>query len=274
MNDINNPPASDETKMSEEAPEQASGEVPQTDGSAKVQLSEANPPASDETKMSEEALQHALETSGEVPQSNGGATVQFSTATYTVNRNETASALITVTRQGPTSGTTSVKYATDSGQNDYIPASGTLTFEPGETRQVFAIEVTDKLSDQTTVVGLALTTPVGAKLGSPSKSQVRFLPESARESIFASLFHNPETANVLKHIGLAVSLILGFYLLSDFILNKDEAHSAKWASYLKPHTSQPPYETDGLFKVFFFACREGSVRATVGDDSRTHAAPS
>src|SRR5262249_59077369 len=62
--------------------------------------------------------------------------LQFSSATYAVNESQ-ATAIITVTRTGGSTGTVSVHYATSDGTatagSDYAATSGTLTFANGET---------------------------------------------------------------------------------------------------------------------------------------------
>lgn len=101
-----------------------------------------------------------------------GATVQFSSATYSVNENG-GSAMITVTRSGSTTGTSTVSYTTSNGTaisgSDYTTATGTLTFPAGSTSQTFMVPIiNDNLTEPDETVNLALSAPTGATLGTPS----------------------------------------------------------------------------------------------------------
>ncbi len=177
------------------------------------------------------------------PQSKNGnsPTVQFSNANYSVNKDETASALIAVTLAGRTTDRASVTYRTDSGKG-YLPVSGTLIFEPGQTRQTFAVSTDSSLPEAAAYVDLALGDPVGATLGDPNTSSLSFLPADDYEKLyprrfFVPIFSDPKTGRVIRHILLAVILILGFYFMGDFVLHKGEAHSAEWAKHLQPQTT-------------------------------------
>jgi hypothetical protein len=82
-------------------------------------------------------------------------------------------ATITVFRSAG-GGTVTVPYMTTGGSAvpgvDYVPVSGLLTFEPGETVQTFSVPILfNGASDASSVVGLAIGEPTGgAGLGSPS----------------------------------------------------------------------------------------------------------
>jgi hypothetical protein len=96
-------------------------------------------------------------------------TVEFSSATYSVSESG-GSATITVTRSGPTTGTTTVHYSTSDGTaqapDDYTSSSGTLTFAPGETSKTFSVPIIDDLLDETDeTVNLTLDSPTGGVLG-------------------------------------------------------------------------------------------------------------
>jgi hypothetical protein len=100
-------------------------------------------------------------------------TVQFSTATYTVVESAGV-ATITVTRAGGSGGYFTVPYSTADGTAlagvDYLPASGTLTFEPGVDTQTFLVTIlNDVTNEPDKTVLLNLGTPTGAAtLGTPS----------------------------------------------------------------------------------------------------------
>jgi Tol biopolymer transport system component len=103
--------------------------------------------------------------------STGGATlVEFTSAGYLAGEN-TAIAILTVTRTGNTSGITTVEFATVNGtatnRSDYSDHFGTLTFNPGETSKSFTILITDDVfieNDETVTATLSNVT--GAALGS------------------------------------------------------------------------------------------------------------
>ena len=100
--------------------------------------------------------------------------LQFSTSTYSVAE-DGGSAIIVVTRTLGSDGEVTVDYATSPGSAsttaDYTPASGTITFGPGDTdEQTFAIPiVNDAVVEGDETVTLTLSNPTGgAVLGEPS----------------------------------------------------------------------------------------------------------
>ena len=101
--------------------------------------------------------------------------LRFSAAAYTVA--ETAGiATISVTRVGSAVISLTVDYtttaagtATPGPGGDYTPVSGTLTFAPGQTSRSFTVPIVDDdVVDGPKTVGLQLTNPTGATLGTPS----------------------------------------------------------------------------------------------------------
>ena len=103
------------------------------------------------------------------PAAAGATTVQFSAGNYSVAENSTA--LLTVTRTGDLSGTSTVDFITVNGsasnRSDYAFSSGTLRFGPGETSKTISVLITDDVfieNDETLTV--ALSNPSGAVLGS------------------------------------------------------------------------------------------------------------
>ncbi len=110
-------------------------------------------------------------------------TVQFNSSVFSVSEGPPPTgatarvATIVVTRAGDLTGTVSVDYATSDGtgptpasqRSDYITASGTLTFTPGQFTKTFSVLIIDDgYVEQTETVNLTLSNPVGADLGSPS----------------------------------------------------------------------------------------------------------
>ncbi|HEU4366898.1 MAG TPA: Calx-beta domain-containing protein [Methylomirabilota bacterium] len=101
--------------------------------------------------------------------------LRFRATSYTVA--ETAgAATITVSRAGSTAGVVTVGYATTATGSatpgpggDFTPVAGTLTFAAGQTSRTFTVPVLDDdVADGAKTVGLRLTNPVGAGLGTPS----------------------------------------------------------------------------------------------------------
>jgi hypothetical protein len=77
-----------------------------------------------------------------------GTTLSISDATVTEPDAGTVLATFTVTLSSPSAGTVTVNYATANGlkygataPGDYLPASGTLTFDPGQTTRTIDVTV-------------------------------------------------------------------------------------------------------------------------------------
>ena len=96
-------------------------------------------------------------------------TLQFSNADYFVS-DVGPEAVITVTRVGGLSGTSTVDYATGGGTAvagvDYDPVSGTLTFAAGESTQSFIVPISSGQNGSGNKnLELILSNPTGADLG-------------------------------------------------------------------------------------------------------------
>jgi hypothetical protein len=108
----------------------------------------------------------------EVPQAGE---LRFRQARYTVNE-AVGRAVITVERVGGRSGRVSVQYSTGEYEaragEDFLPTSGTLVFEDGETEKRFTVTVlNDALFEGDEELRLALANPTGgATLGAPSQA--------------------------------------------------------------------------------------------------------
>jgi hypothetical protein len=95
--------------------------------------------------------------------------VQFSQADYSLAEN-LGPATIEVTLNAPSTQPVTVDYATSDGTalagSDYTAASGTLTFDPGETSTSFTIDfINDGDVEGNETLNLTLTNPVGGILG-------------------------------------------------------------------------------------------------------------
>lgn len=108
---------------------------------------------------------------------NNLSAINFALTNYTVAKNvASGKALIDVLRLGDTNGTSTVDfYTTTNGTavtgTDYTPASGTLTFNPGDSDRAFQIAINNNgLVEGDRTVGLALTNVTGSLLFSPSNS--------------------------------------------------------------------------------------------------------
>ncbi len=95
--------------------------------------------------------------------------VQFSSSQYNVTESD-LEAPITVTLSGPSAFTVTVGYATADGSalhaSDYVSASGELTFTPGITTQVFAVDIiSDSIAEPLKALNLSLSNPTNTSLG-------------------------------------------------------------------------------------------------------------
>ncbi|MEW8505145.1 MAG: Calx-beta domain-containing protein [Candidatus Thiodiazotropha sp.] len=84
---------------------------------------------------------------------------------------------IDVLRQGGSSGTALIDYATSDGSatagSEYEVASGTLSFADGETSKSFTVSLLDDFDfEGTETINLDLSNPFGAVLGSPSSATI------------------------------------------------------------------------------------------------------
>jgi hypothetical protein len=100
--------------------------------------------------------------------------VNFLPTGYSANDTD-GSTLISVQLSAPSPKQVTVQYATSDGTAsstvDYYSASGTLTFQPGQTSATFPIGLRgDMATDGTDTVNLTLSNPVNATLGPNSKS--------------------------------------------------------------------------------------------------------
>jgi len=89
----------------------------------------------------------------------------------------TSSAIIQVELSAPSSERISVSYATSNvdalAGEDYISASGTLTFEPGQQQRIFTVSIIeDSLPEADEVLILNLSNAVGAIIETPDAQLV------------------------------------------------------------------------------------------------------
>lgn len=106
------------------------------------------------------------------PRPTAQSTLRFSAQSYEVNEGA-GQVLVTVERDGDTSGAASVEYGSTDGtasdRSDYLTARGVLHFASGETAKSFAVLVTDDVyneGDETLI--LALSNQVNANVAAPS----------------------------------------------------------------------------------------------------------
>jgi uncharacterized delta-60 repeat protein len=103
-------------------------------------------------------------------------TVRFALPTFSAYENGT-NAIVVVTRTGGTDGIVTVNYSTLDGSaqdvQDYIAASGTLTFGTNEVVKTFAIPMVDNiLQEPDEFLTVVLSDPIGASLGDQTNAQV------------------------------------------------------------------------------------------------------
>jgi len=118
---------------------------------------------------------------GQFVTSLSSAGVQFNATSVVTNENA-GSVLVGVTRIGNASQTTTVNYATSNGTAevgfDYLPASGSLQFAPGETIKYFSVPlVDDGIVERTENINLVLSAADGTALGSPFTSTITILDD-------------------------------------------------------------------------------------------------
>jgi hypothetical protein len=108
-------------------------------------------------------------------------TVQFSSSSTNVQEACTGIQL-TITRSGPTTGTTVVDYATADGtaqqKSDYTIALGRLTFAPGETSKTITLLISEDShveGNETFTVNLSNTT--GGSVGTPGAATVQIIDD-------------------------------------------------------------------------------------------------
>jgi hypothetical protein len=97
--------------------------------------------------------------------------VQFDQAAYSVAENASAF-VITVTRTGDLTAGATVRYGTADGTatagSDYVPASGSIAFGPGESSKVISVNVVnDATPEPDETLSITLTASLPAGLGSP-----------------------------------------------------------------------------------------------------------
>src|SRR6185312_6386394 len=105
-------------------------------------------------------------------------------------------AQIFVTRQGDTSGTATVDFATSDGtasqRTRYITALGTLTFNPGQSVRTFNVIIVDnRYVQDLQTVNLTLSNATGAALGSPIQATLEIEDDEEADGT-TSLLDDPE----------------------------------------------------------------------------------
>lgn len=115
--------------------------------------------------------------------------MQFNVSQITFGENETTARAV-ITRTGDTSTTSSVEFLTTDGTalqtNDYLTASGIVTFAAGETGKTLdLLLINDAYQEATEAFSVTLRNPQGATLGSNAALNVNLVDDDT----------NPPTAN-------------------------------------------------------------------------------
>ncbi|MDT4897705.1 MAG: hypothetical protein QOH25_2782 [Acidobacteriota bacterium] len=110
-------------------------------------------------------------------------TVQFNSSTTTNVQEDCTSIPLTITRSGPTTGTTVVDYATVDGtakqKSDYTIALGHLTFAPSETSKTIILLISeDSLVEGNETFTVSLSNPTGGSLGTPSTATIQITDDA------------------------------------------------------------------------------------------------
>jgi Tol biopolymer transport system component len=116
-----------------------------------------------------------------------GTSVQFSAANYNIGEGGVA-VTVTVNRTGDTSGASSVDFLTSDGSatqaQDYVVASGTLSFAASETSKTFSVLIVDDaFVEANQTLNLTLADATGASLGSPSTAIITIIDNDTAGSI-------------------------------------------------------------------------------------------
>lgn len=119
--------------------------------------------------------------------SDAATTVQFSASNYNIGEGGVAQT-VTVNRSGDTTGFTDVTFVTSDGSasqsSDYVVASGTFTFAPGETSKTFQVLIVDDgLVESPESFNVTLSNPSGAVLSAPSTATVTITDNDTAGSI-------------------------------------------------------------------------------------------
>jgi uncharacterized repeat protein (TIGR01451 family) len=135
-------------------------------------------------------------------------TIQFNSSSYAVLES-TGVANITVTLTAPAGITATAHYATSNGTaiapDDYITATGVVTFAPGVTTQVISIRVvTDTLREAPESLTVALSNATYATLGSPAAATLSIIDDTAPDLIVQSkVVSSDQVTVVIRNIGSA-----------------------------------------------------------------------
>ncbi|WP_435009988.1 Calx-beta domain-containing protein [Tundrisphaera lichenicola] len=140
----------------------------------------------------------------------------FGSPTYVVVEGSMV-AQILVTRTGSSIGTDTVDYSTSDGTavagQDYIAASGTLTFSDGETQQfLFVTLINDTVIEPDETFGLTLSNPsTSASIGTPSSTTVTITDDDSLLSFSAPTYTTVEGSKgiliVVNRVGAALDTV-------------------------------------------------------------------
>ncbi len=118
-------------------------------------------------------------------------------------------AVVTVWRRGATNQTATIDYQTLPGAalagSDYNPASGTLTFAPGEAAHPLLVDLLDnglQEGDREFAVQLSNASP-GSLLGAPARADVVILDDDTPGPRFASIYTEPPALDGGSSFGAA-----------------------------------------------------------------------
>jgi CSLREA domain-containing protein len=151
-------------------------------------------------------------------------TVQFSSMTYSAHEHSGA-APITVTLNAPWPMTVTVTYSSSDGTalagQDYVAASGVLTFTPGQTTQVFTITLLpDGVADPGETISLTLSDAVNATLGAPVTATLTLADAQVRLSSAAATVSEAGPAASLP---VLLDVAAGYTLTVDYALSDGSA---------------------------------------------------
>jgi Tol biopolymer transport system component len=125
---------------------------------------------------------------GTITNNDFAGTLQFSTTAYNAQESG-GSATVTVTRTGGSLGTVTVAYATigntATSRADFTPATGSLSFAPGQMSRTFTVPINnDALDEATENLSLKLSNPTGgSSLGTRSTASLSISDDDSPPSL-------------------------------------------------------------------------------------------
>ncbi len=180
--------------------------------------------------------------------------LQFSAVDYSVDESA-GTATATVTLSAASSQIVTVNYATSNGTatagSDYTAASGTLTFNPGETSKTFSVPISEDTRDEADEsVMLTLSSPSNAVLGTPSTASITIIDNDLPPSVtFSSSTINANENAVSAVVTVRLSAASGRTVTADYATSDGTATAGSDYTATSGTLTFNPGETSKTFSV-------------------------